>query len=345
MPNTEQLIASIASTISDYRPDTADSNQTAQSKIAHVTKWAAQFEDATREPLLRELDGVLKKTYWSRTRIEQELTDLVDNQKITKGTPANFWSTVGILKIQRAGASQRDMLGFFDGVLRAKLGFGVNECKGTSGEFIYIDDGIFSGLRASQDLLGWIRTVAPKRATVHLVAVIMHSAGDWYIRKEVKSAAANAGKEISLQFWCCQAFENRHAYRNVSDVLSPSVLPNDERVQKYAKELTAAGYPPSLRQGQNTGTANLFSSHDGRSLLEREFLRAGAYIREVCPNLPDACRPLGFSGLRILGFGAMSATYRNCPNNCPLALWVGSPWYPLLPRKTNAATELEALWL
>lgn len=28
-------------------------------------------------------------------------------------------------------------------------------------------------------------------------------------------------------------------------------------------------------------------------------------------------------------------TFRNCPNNCPLAFWVGDPWYPLFPRLNN----------
>ena len=33
----------------------------------------------------------------------------------------------------------------------------------------------------------------------------------------------------------------------------------------------------------------------------------------------------------------MFVTYRNCPNNCPLALWIEQDDFPaLFPRKTNA---------
>jgi hypothetical protein len=39
--------------------------------------------------------------------------------------------------------------------------------------------------------------------------------------------------------------------------------------------------------------------------------------------------------LETLGFGSTLVTFRNCPNNCPLAFWAGYPWYPLFQRKTN----------
>ncbi|MCZ2075826.1 MAG: hypothetical protein LC130_12610 [Bryobacterales bacterium] len=50
---------------------------------------------------------------------------------------------------------------------------------------------------------------------------------------------------------------------------------------------------------------------------------------------PSNARPLGYAALKTLGFGATVVTYRNYPNNCPLGLWAGSPWYPLFRRKTN----------
>ena len=87
----------------------------------------------------------------------------------------------------------------------------------------------------------------------------------------------------------------------------------------------------------------LFSSEEGRQLLEREFLLAGVKILSKCKNPGPSLRPLGFSPFG-LGFGSLIVTFRNCPNNCPLALWWGDPeadetsplnkWYPLFPRKT-----------
>lgn len=84
----------------------------------------------------------------------------------------------------------------------------------------------------------------------------------------------------------------------------------------------------------------------GRQLLESEFLIAGVKIRSLIQSPKDFIRPLGCGNFGV-GFGSMLVTYRNCPNNCPLALWWGDPeatsgalhWYPLLSRKTYAAPE------
>ena len=50
-------------------------------------------------------------------------------------------------------------------------------------------------------------------------------------------------------------------------------------------------------------------------------------------------KPLGISSFPGFGFGALLFSYRNCPNNTPLAFWWGdwngnSTWYPLFQRKT-----------
>jgi hypothetical protein len=66
-------------------------------------------------------------------------------------------------------------------------------------------------------------------------------------------------------------------------------------------------------------------------------------IRSFSQNPSPSLRPLGFGPFGV-GFGSLFVTYRNCPNNAPLALWWGDPdadpshpfskWRPLVPRKT-----------
>jgi len=56
----------------------------------------------------------------------------------------------------------------------------------------------------------------------------------------------------------------------------------------------------------------------------------------------EVLKPLGFTKFDGLGFGGTTFTYRNCPNNAPLAFWwgdyepTGVPaldcWYPLMKR-------------
>jgi hypothetical protein len=64
----------------------------------------------------------------------------------------------------------------------------------------------------------------------------------------------------------------------------------------------------------------------------------------MCGNLGNSERPLGHMTLVTLGFGSLIVTYRNCPNNAPLALWVDHPWYPLFPRTTNTDTQLKKMF-
>ena len=81
-------------------------------------------------------------------------------------------------------------------------------------------------------------------------------------------------------------------------------------------------------------------------MLEQEFLKAGAKIKyELCPDLKENHWPLGYDVFKCVGFGSLLVTYRNCPNNCPLVLWAGAPWFPLFPRKTNTQSAIDTLSL
>ncbi len=87
-----------------------------------------------------------------------------------------------------------------------------------------------------------------------------------------------------------------------------------------------------------------FSSETNRQILEKEFTLAGLTINGKFndESTKKYWKPLGISPFSGLGFGAMVFTYRNCPNNTPLALWWGdwdnnSIWYPLLQRKTYSS--------
>lgn len=132
--------------------------------------------------------------------------------------------------------------------------------------------------------------------------------------------------------------EDRMDHIDASDVLRPASIPDDASVKSYIASL---GARPELRPSGKVSGAGIFSGEAGRSLLEQEFLKAGVMIRKMCPNLIGYQRPLGNRILASFGFGALTVTYRNCPNNCPLAFWVGDPWYPLFARRTNTESLLQ----
>ena len=86
----------------------------------------------------------------------------------------------------------------------------------------------------------------------------------------------------------------------------------------------------------------IFASEEDRQILERSLLWAGQKIVGLSSHPSPRLKPLGYSRFAP-GFGSLFVTYRNCSNNCPLALWWGDPayptshplgnWYPLVQRK------------
>jgi len=324
-----ELAASIVETAGDYRQNELD-----PFTAEHVLRWTTQFNEADRLPLLAEMDHVLKRTYFSEAAVTDFLQSLTTETKLVGGDAGAFWRGAGVLDIQQGGDSQKDMLDRFKAVLAQQFGMGLKGCNATSGNFVYLDDAIFTGNRVRRDLEPWINNAAPHKATVHVIVNALH-AGSYYAAQQLDKAAKATGKEITFTWWRAKSVENRKFYRNQSEVLWPSEIPERGPVAEYAKTLSAAGYPPEKRAKGGTPKDSVFSGEEGRALLERVFLESGVRIRSICPYLKETARPLGFSLLKTLGFGATVVTHRNCPNNCPLALWAGDPWYPLFRRKTN----------
>jgi hypothetical protein len=168
----------------------------------------------------------------------------------------------------------------------------------------------------------------------------LHTGGEYYAKTKITEAAKTSGKSITVHFWRAVTFEDRRTRTYVSDVLRPVSIPEVSEVMEY---VAAMKYKPELRIAGDVGRNKIFSSEAGRHILEQEFLKAGVKILQSCPNLGVTQRPLGHSRLETLGFGSLLVTFRNCPNNTPLALWVGDPWHPLFPRTTNSQAFIRRL--
>ena len=66
----------------------------------------------------------------------------------------------------------------------------------------------------------------------------------------------------------------------------------------------------------------------GSCWSENSYRLAGHRIRGFANDPNPRLKPLGFSPFEP-GFGSLFVTFRNCPNNSPLALWYGDPYsYP-----------------
>lgn len=327
MTERNRLLQSIAIIAADYRM-----GEIAAPTAAHVDHWVKQFPANVQQPILAEMEHVLSKSYFSKQFVLQVLTKLVANKDLTGGDPCAFWKGVRFLDIQGGGNSQKDFLALFSEALYSVCGLRITDCGALPHSYLYLDDFVFSGGRVGADLTSWINGSAPGKARVIVIVIAYHRLGQWFAGKDIKKAAAAAGKSIDVTWWRAFELEDRKAYMADSDVLRPTFIPADGPTQAYVNSL---GQEPILRVPGRVGALGIFSGEDGKTILEQEFLKAGVRVRAMCPNLGIYQRPLGNIRLKMVGFGSMVVTYRNCPNNAPLVLWAGNPWYPLFPRKTN----------
>lgn len=174
-----------------------------------------------------------------------------------------------------------------------------------------------------------MRRNAPASGTLRVIVIGLHEGGKYWIEQNAEQI--KSGKQFDVRFHRFDgfAFENRRTYREQSNVLWPTADIYDD-----------GNFCPRLPGGR---ASHPFATEQGRQILEREFLNAGLHIQSFANNPSPRLKPLGFYRFQP-GFGSLFVTYRNCPNNCPLALWYGDPsygpnhplgrWYPLLSRKT-----------
>ncbi len=331
-----ELLDSIADTIKDYR-----ARDLPAPTPDHVDRWIRQFGADVQLPMLREMDHVLRQTYFSESSVRRFFDRVIESRRLAGNEPREFWRAAHLLDVQQDGNSQSEIRKLFSDTIKQKYGFVAGAAGVGNGVFVYLDDVLFSGGRVGTDLSKWIAGQAPSTATVHVVTIASHRFGEWKCKDRLTNDAREAGTKLELRLWAARRVENRLSHRDDSEVLWPTVIPEDAALAEYLTQEKKFPFQPRKAGGQLQWS--VFSSEDGRQLLERELLLAGMRIRSFSQNPNPVMRPLGFSPFGV-GFGSMIVTYRNCPNNAPLALWWGDPdahpnhpfshWYPLLQRRT-----------
>jgi len=329
MTTRTHLLEKIADLIADYR----EGEGIVRMDVAHVDRWVSQFHPDIQEPLLAELDHVLERTYIGRDEMRRAVSGIATDISLTGGNHAWFWRNAVVLAIQTKGNSQREMVELVDDALRRDCGASLyEEGSGPLGPYVYFDDFSFSGDTIANDIIRWIQQGAPQVADLVIYTLVCHSRGKGKALSDIKRAARFAGKDIHVSWLTRLEIEDRLPQAYNPDVLRPTAPPEEEVTQAY---MAGVRQPMYRRPGQ-TGALGFYSSEEGRSLLEQCLLVAGAHVLDRCPKLNYRnMRPLGYDTWDSTGFGSMLVSYRNCPNNAPLALWAGHPWYPLFPRRTN----------
>jgi len=335
MPSLDATAVSLSEIIYDYRK-----GEIPPRTPEEILKWVNQFDETAREAVLEETTHILSKTYYSAEKWEQWIGALAIAKELCGADPCAFWTKTHLLDLQPQGNSQREMNQKFREILPTVCEAAQLQEHENARNFVYLDDGLYTGTRIRNDLQKWITEAAPAGASLHVIVPTMHSGGEFYVRNCLEESNAQTKKGLNIKLWRTKTLENRASYSYCADVLRPVAMIEDKAVQDFvASNLGFQKFPIRWRDSASCGRNGTFSSNEKRVILENQFLIYGSRIRMAETNLPKFARPLGYQNLETLGFGATTVTFRNCPNNCPLVFWVQGHWTPLFPRRANVSNS------
>ncbi|PIP95187.1 MAG: hypothetical protein COW00_13615 [Bdellovibrio sp. CG12_big_fil_rev_8_21_14_0_65_39_13] len=309
----------------------------------HVRNWIMQFPKEVQYDLMDEMVQLMKKHYISQESLRSFLKAVLHDRKnrIRGGVdPVAFWRGTTFLDIQSKGNSQKDLLEELEIVLAGELGIDIDECDGSEEQrYLYIDDGMFSGTRIKNDLKEWISdnsdSLEGLPVRIIVITAVAYSLAEFFLKNEISDLGKELNLDLKLEVLASHWLSNFKKNCENSDVLWPNEIPNNAAVQEFYQAENKTG-KVILRTGELVGGKKVFSSPGRRKILEQQLLIESVKIRNSSGYFGKGHRPLGFTQFPSFGFGATIVTYRNCPNNCPLAFWASAgDWMALFPRKNN----------
>ncbi len=361
----EELIASIATTLKDYRED--EDNTSVQVSEDHITEWIAQFEEELQVPILTELNNIFKKRYCSKKNLRRFLELLIEALTKDSGlsSEVDFLKNAQFLSLQGHGKSQTIILEILKEVIFDKYDFSFDKCGASSRKYsIYIDDVLCSGLTLISNIQEWSKSefengktnkqaVEDGSTKLFLNYIFVHE-------KNFDKKLYEMEKRISAKFSAKIKSYHMHEIQNTLiptskvDLIFPNSVEQPENVEQYRAEIIETVDAYSKEKGYKTSAEEFFrpnklpkdekffTSPENRKLVEDAFLQKGIEILGKANVNNKNMRALGYSmpSVKSFGFGALCFTWRNVPNNTPLVFWyAGGGFTPLfkVSRGNNSA--------
>ncbi len=340
-----ELAENIYEIIKDYRNDDG-----IQLTIENITEWAGQFGDDA-EFMLNELNHIIPKVYLSKENakkcISNHLKQLIKDYNYD--SPSAFLIETEFLDLQRDGKSQKIILELIEEVLESEYGESYKKyITFPKVNFIYFDDVLATGGTIGRYLIEWLSLEDDKgtpnadkvlngsnKLSVHLFCLHTwgHSFQKFRIKKEFTDSI-----DSKIKWYKNFEIENHVKWNNQSLNIAIPTKDQPTNAKVYLANLPAEKYLDyAYRKEQAPSKEDFFTSPKNRIIYENLLLQKGLSIidmikGEVKPNI----RPLGFvhPNYKTYGLGTHFFTWRNVPNNSPLAFWweaQGHNWKPLFP--------------
>lgn len=291
----------------------------------HVEKWLSQFDN--QDIIAFETANLIEKFYAT----ENDFNIFIDNTHNYIYNNLALNDDVYILNLQDGKKSQS----YLNNLLfsKYKINYGLNY---PMGDFVYIDDFLFSGHTLKNGLSNFLDEMIKYISFSSVIYVLCLQYNKFYISKVIDEIFNKYRIKVEII-----AFSDKF-YTALNECLQPTNHTLTGRsshrngIYNYTNEnLDKYGFSPRRRENNN------YIIESNRTIYEKEMLMAGITIITSCRNPQPILKPLGYS---LYGYGAGFTvfTHRNCPNTTPLAFWWGDPnappnhplsqWYPLMQR-------------
>lgn len=324
------LMGQIASKLYDYRNPPANGMD-----VEHVSRWIEQFEPGDRRFVLEETDRFMEIGYFSEQDYQRMASELADDEENER-----FFQNAAFLDIQIQGSSQHEFMTLLHSEREEEINLvsriSTREWVNSFQEFIYIDDVSFSGAKAINDLGWFINNFNLRNITIYVYFFGYHTFAEWKIKDLLEREFSDRNIAIGVGGGDFRYIENQRRNSASSGVLWPT--PQSVVIPAWATNL--ASYAGTYRNGYVVN--DIFPHELRRDRFEAILTKVGFDILGNSQNPSPVIKPLGFSTFNGVGFGGTIFTFRNCPNNTPLAFWWGNYqpsgnraldcWYPLMKR-------------
>lgn len=345
--NRQNLLISITDIIKDYRQ-----GEIPPITPQHVNRWVCQFEEKDQLIILYEMNHLLNKYYVSEIKAKIFLSAILKSEEIFGKNPSFTIPHTQFLSIQRKGNSQKDLIKLMNNITTSEYGLNILKSIVKPETYIYLDDCLFSGNTLIHDLELWLKNDVNNKS-LYLIFLGFYRGSINYLTKKIKQITSDKINNTKIIYFL--KFENNFYNNQEYECLWSRVVTDNQYVNIFCSTVInnaqSKGWTPRLfRQDNIPFKETLFSCPQHRDIVEKAFLKKGAYICSLPKNRQNSMRPMGYEYLESLGFGSMFITYRNIANNCPLVLWWGdtnypqshpfSKWYPLFPRKVNEQSSI-----
>jgi hypothetical protein len=354
----DTLISEIQFIIDGFRKD-----EGVNIDAKRIKKWIEQFDINDQIFLLTELKSLFEKRYISKNKVCDFLKAVIEKLTIDyqyKNQQELLYNSI-FLSLQAKNKSQTIILNLLSDVLKKEYNFNIKDCgQKSSVNCIYIDDILCTGNTLFQNIKDWSATkhgninnyglLKQKKINLILCYIFLHNKN---YNKTISRLNYQIGNDFGsyTKTYRLIEVENDLGTNSKLDFIFPIQFSNDKLIIDYQNKIDndVNNYckskninPPAQEFYRNPTyptNENFFSNPKNRNRFEKIILKKGIEIlNNANTNIPNM-RSLGYElpSRKNFGFGTLTFTYRNVPNNTPLVFWYsGGGFFPLFVKNPTS---------